>query len=93
MDLLQIFGFITAMSAAITVIWRVRKWLINIVEGIKCQLRSDMLHTYYKNKDEKKIRQYELENFVMSYSAYRALNGNSFIEEVHDEVTKWEIIS
>lgn len=93
MDLIQILGLITATAAAVAVVWRVRKWFVNIIDGVKCQLRSDMLHTYYKNKDEKRIRQYELENFVMSYSAYKALNGNSFIEEVHDEVTKWEIIS
>lgn len=93
MDLVKIAGVITALSGAAVIIWKVRKWIINIIEGMKCQLRSDMLRTYYKNKDKKTIRQFELENFTMSYAAYKALGGNSFIEEVHDDVLKWEIVS
>lgn len=93
MDLVKIAGVITALSGAAVIIWKVRKWVINIIEGMKCQLRSDMLRTYYKNKDKKTIRQFELENFTMSYAAYKALGGNSFIEEVHDDVLKWEIVS
>lgn len=93
MDLVKIAGVITALSGAAVIIWKVRKWVINIIEGMKCQLRSDMLRTYYKNKDKKTIRQFELENFTMSYAAYKALGGNSFIEEVHNDVLKWEIVS
>lgn len=93
MDLVKIAGVITALSGAAVIIWKVRKWVINIIEGMKCQLRSEMLRTYYKNKDRKTIRQFELENFTMSYAAYKALGGNSFIEEVHNDVLKWEIVS
>lgn len=93
MDLVKFAGVITALSGAAVIIWKVRKWVINIIEGMKCQLRSDMLRTYYKNKDKKTIRQFELENFTMSYAAYKALGGNSFIEEVHNDVLKWEIVS
>lgn len=93
MDIKTIAGLITAISSAAVIIWKARKWLINIIEGIKCQLRADMLHTYYKNKDNKKIRQYELENFIMSYNAYIALGGNSFIKEIHDEVMSWAVVS
>lgn len=63
------------------------------VEGQKCQLRSDMLHTYYKHHETKTIRQYEFENFLMLYSAYKALGGNSFIDKIHNEVIEWEIIT
>ena len=73
-----------------------RKWafgLRQIEEGHKCLLRSDMLRTYYKHRDEQKIRQYELENFLTTYSAYRALGGNSFIEHIYNEVSGWDIIS
>ena len=45
--------------------------VFNLVKGMRCQLRSDMLHIYYQYKDEKKIRQYELENFVYLYKAYK----------------------
>jgi hypothetical protein len=65
----------------------------NLIKGMRCQLRSDMLHTYYANKDEKKIRQYELENFVYLYKAYKALKGNSFIDKIYTEVMSWEVIT
>ncbi len=63
------------------------------LQGIKCLLRSEMLSTYYHNKDAKKIRQYELENFIMLYKAYKALKGNSFIDKIYKEVMTWEVIS
>ncbi len=68
-------------------------WIKRLVEGQKCQLRSDMLHIYYKHKNKKKIRQYEYENFMLMFKAYKALKGNSFIDEIYNVVTHWEIIS
>ena len=67
--------------------------IYNLVRGMKCQLRSDMLHIYYANKDTKKIRQYELENFMFLYKAYKALRGNSFIDKIYKEVVTWEVIT
>ena len=63
----------------------------NLANGMRWQLRSDMLRIYYENKDNKKIRQYELENFVYLYKAYKALRGNSFIDKIYNEVMKWEV--
>lgn len=63
-----------------------------IAEGTKCQLRSEMLRIYYHNRDKGEIRQYEYENFVMLYEAYKALKGNSFIDKIYEEVHSWEII-
>ncbi len=67
--------------------------LYKLSEGNKCQLRSDMLSTYYHNKDSRKMRQYEYENFVLLYEAYKAQKGNSFIDKIYDEVREWEIIT
>ena len=64
-----------------------------ISNGTKCQLRSEMLRIYYHNKGDKKIRQYEYENFIFLYEAYKALKGNSFIDKIYAEVKKWEIIT
>lgn len=63
------------------------------IQGIKCLLRSEMVSTYYRNKDAKKIRQYELENFIKLYQAYKALKGNSFIDKIYKEVMTWEVIT
>ena len=67
--------------------------VVKIINGQKCQLRSEMLQIYYSNKDTKQIRQYEKENFMMLYEAYKALKGNSFIDTIYDEVRKWETIA
>ena len=66
--------------------------IVNLMNGMKCQLRSDMLHIYYKHIGDKKIRQYELENFVYLYKAYKALRGNSFIDKIYKEVMSWEVV-
>ena len=63
------------------------------IQGIKCLLRSEMLRTYYHNKEKEKIRQYELENFIALYKAYKALKGNSFIDKINEEVMSWEVES
>lgn len=68
-------------------------FVYNLSNGMKCQLRSDMLHIYYQYKDEGKIRQYELENFIFLYKAYKALKGNSFIDKIYKEVMTWEVIT
>lgn len=52
-----------------------------------------MLRIYYKHKDEGVIRQYELENFMLMYKAYKALKGNSFIDIIQQEVTDWKIVT
>ena len=64
-----------------------------ISNGTKCQLRSEMLRIYYHNRERGVIRQYEYENFVMLYEAYKALKGNSFIDKIYEEVRSWEIVT
>lgn len=68
-------------------------WIRRIVDGVQCQLRTEMLRIYYHNKDREKIRQYEYENFVHLYKAYKALKGNSFIDKIYEEVKTWEVIT
>ncbi len=77
------------LSVIIPVIISIRK----IAEGTKCQLRSEMLRIYYHNRETGIIRQYEYENFVMLYEAYKALKGNSFIDKIYEEVKSWEIVT
>ena len=77
------------LGVVVPVIVSVRK----IADGQRCQLRSEMLRTYYHNRESRKIRQYEYENFVMLYEAYKALKGNSFIDKIYEEVHEWEIVS
>ena len=67
--------------------------IICLINGMKCLLRSEMLRTYYHNKESEKIRQYEYENFIFLYKAYKALKGNSFIDKIYKEVQNWEVVT
>lgn len=93
MSLHTIALFIGEISILLGVIIPIIVWIRKIANGTKCQLRNEMLHIYYHNKDDKQIRQYEYENFVFLYEAYKALHGNSFIDKIYEEVKTWEIIT
>lgn len=83
---------ITELSVILGVLIPVMVTLKRIIRGERCQLRSEMLQIYYHNRESKTIRQYELENFMLLYEAYKALKGNSFIDKIYAEVIEWEVI-
>ena len=90
-QMMTIMGVVEAIFGLILIPLFV--FIFNLANGMKCQLRNDMLHIYYSNKDAKKIRQYELENFVLLYKAYKSLKGNSFIDKIYKEVMTWEVVT
>lgn len=93
----QIAGSITGIVAALVLLIKpLREWVLGtkaIREGQKCLLRHNMLHIYYKHHDEKQIRQYEYEDFIYQYKAYKAQKGNSFIDKIYSEIQEWEVVS
>lgn len=93
MDLTTLVALIGEIGVLIGVIVPVIVSVKKIATGTKCQLRSEMLRIYYRNHEEKKIRQYEYQNFVELHDAYKALNGNSFIDEIYEKIKDWEIVS
>lgn len=93
MDLTYAVMLLSEISALLAVVVPGIVIIKKIIEGQKCQLRSEMLRTYYHNRESGKIRQFEYENFVMLYEAYKALKGNSFIDKIYEEVHSWEIIT
>lgn len=93
MNDVTIVALIAELVAFVSTITPVIASIRKISNGTKCQLRNDMLRIYYNNQETKTIRQYEYENFVMLYEAYKALKGNSFIDKIYSEVKTWEIVS
>ena len=93
MNLTTLATLITEITVLLGVIVPLVIKINKIATGEKCQLRSDMLQIYYHNREKKFIRQYEYENFVMLYEAYKALGGNSFIDKIYSEVKTWQIVS
>lgn len=87
---LDIFALVTIL---VTHYRKSKKQMDRLADGVKCQLRSEMLRIYYHNRESRTIRQYEYENFIKLYEAYKALGGNSFIDKIYEEIKEWEIFS
>ena len=83
---IEVIGLITALVPVLLAVSKV-------CNGQKCLLRSDMLSIYYHNRGRRVIRQYEYENFLLLYGAYKALKGNSFIDKIRKEVDEWEVVT
>lgn len=84
------------IGAAALLIKPIRSKLLGLdklTDALKCQLRHDMLHTYYRHREDKSIRQYELEDFLYLYRGYKALGGNSFIDKIKSEIDEWGVRS
>ena len=92
MDLTTIATLVAEIGILLGVVTPVILSVRKISNGTKCQLRSEMLRIYYRHREDGEIRQYEYENFVMLYEAYKALKGNSFIDKIYGELQEWKII-
>lgn len=86
-------GGIAAISAAAGVVWKIFASMATIREGVKSLLRKQMLETYYKCLPTREIRQYRYETFMLSYQAYKALGGNSFIDRIKEEIDEFSIVA
>lgn len=93
MDITTLATLVSEIGVLIGVITPVIVSMRKISNGTKCQLRSEMLRIYYHNRERGVIRQYEYENFVMLYEAYKALKGNSFIDKIYAELRSWDIVT
>lgn len=86
----------TIISEIVIIVTAIVPIIISISKvsnGTRCQLRSEMLRIYYKNVESKTIRQYEFENFVLLYEAYKALKGNPFVDKIYEDVKEWKVVS
>lgn len=92
-ELGTIIALIGELGALLGVVIPIIISIKKISAGTRCQLRSEMLRIYYHNREQKLIRQYEYENFVMLYEAYKTLKGNSFIDKIYDEIKDWEVVT
>ena len=80
---------ITFVCTLLTAMYRFSKAMI---EATKCSLRNDILEIYDRCKDSKKITKWQLESIDFSYKQYKALKGNSFVDNLYNRVQTFEII-
>lgn len=89
------------LSCAAWFIRPVREWLLDAKntreeqertrEGQRCLLRAEIVRIYYRNNAACKLKEYEFRNLEACYKAYKALEGNSFIDHIYSEMQKWDI--
>ncbi len=91
MSVAEIIAISTEIITLIGVVVPIVSSISKIAAGQRCQLRSEMLRIYYKHQDDQKIKEFEIENFIKLYGAYKALKGNSFIDRVYEEVMRWQV--
>ena len=84
-------GYITAIIGALVALSKIYGEYKKAKNGQLCLLRNELLKIYYKYKDAEALPQYEAQNFTLMYDSYKARGGNSFIDEVHKHVIKWEL--
>ena len=63
-----------------------------VFEAIKALLRHSILGVYDFCKTTKKITRYQLQNVHFLYAIYKKLGGNSFIDEIMEEIKEFEIV-
>lgn len=80
---------ITFFIGEITALFIFAKYFI---DAVKCLLRNDILNIYDKCKGNRKITRYQLQSVHLSYTIYKKLKGNSFIDEIMEEIKGFEIV-
>ncbi len=82
----------TQILFIITIITGYIKLFIANREATKCSLRNDILQIYSECKDNKEITLYQLQAIEMSYTLYKKLKGNSFVDDILKEIKDYKKI-
>lgn len=91
--LIEVAKVIGALGTVGGVVVAMLLFLKKLAAGMRCILRSNMLQIYYRYEDHEQIPQYQYENFVQLYEAYKALKGNSFVDKIYKDIQEWEVVS
>ena len=82
----------TQILFIITIITGFIKVIMSNREATKCSLRNDILQIYSECKDKKEITLYQLQAIEMSYTLYKKLKGNSFVDDILKEIKEYKKI-
>ena len=62
------------------------------IKATKCSLRNDILQIYDMCKSDKKITRYQLQAIKYTSELYFKLRGNSFVHDIVDKVSNFDLI-
>lgn len=66
--------------------------ITELKDGLMCSLRNDILQVYLKNKRYKRFTILEKQAVNYSHKVYKAYGGNSFVDDIVNEMNEWETI-
>lgn len=56
-------------------------------------MRNEIVKIYYKRQDIKELYQHERESLDKLYEGYHNGGGNSFVEDIYNEMRHWKVVS
>lgn len=62
------------------------------IKATKCSLRNDILQIYDSCKENKSITKYQLQAIKYTSDLYFKLRGNSFVHDIVEKVSKFDLI-
>ena len=86
--ILTIVGFVVTgtLGYLVAKIKEYRRKDNNQEKALKCLLRSAITSKYYVYTELKEIPHYEKENIAYMYEQYKAMGGNSYVDNIMKEV-------
>lgn len=67
--------------------------LDNLLKSTNDTMRLELLRVYFKYRPYKKIPQWTRESAAHIYEDYTAQEGNSFVEDLWNQMSTWEVVS
>ena len=91
---MEVLNFIknywTQIAFLVSILGAFFVFAFNMIQATKCSLRNDILTIYDRCKDSKTITRYQLLAIEYSYTIYKKLKGNSFIDDIINEIRTYE---
>ena len=66
--------------------------LDNLLKSSNDTMRIELLRTYFKYRPYKKIPQWAKEAADHLHTDYKAQDGNSFVEDLWEQIVTWEVV-
>lgn len=70
-----------------------QQMLNNLKESSNDLMRHEMTKIYYKYLPYRRILYYDKESFTCLYKDYHTQDGNSFIDDIHEIISHWLVVT
>lgn len=60
-------------------------------KALMSMMRNDIKDIYYRNKDNRTLKEYERQSLDYLVKGYEEMGGNSFVADIYQEMRKWSV--